>query len=187
LWASFFLATSFWHLNFSRIGLRAIAARHAFWCGVVAAGALRAKGGWRPEYSIPSGARGSSVWARLPHLHCLSGDPLLIGGVLVYYFFRACEAGRLAGFWKLAVLFAGSATTDGLPLIAYFVQHPSLFAGRSSQVSILNGPNAATNLIENLWKTAQMFWIAGDPNWRHNYDSEREVYWRSRSCSRSGW
>jgi len=36
------------------------------------------------------------------------------------------------------------------------------FSGRSAQVSILNGPDALSNLLGNIWKTAQMFFLSGD-------------------------
>ena len=175
--AAFFLATSFWHLDFSRLGLRAIAAPFflvwALYLLLRAGGRVMA-GRSSAALTISAGV----VYGLGFHTYiAYRVTPPLLLGVIIFFFFRARATGSLPQYWVFAAIFCAAAVLTVLPLALYFVQHPAMFSGRSAQVSILNAPAIATNLVENAWKTAQMFFFSGDPNWRHNYDGERELFW----------
>lgn len=124
LLASFFVATSFWHLHFSRIGLRAICAPLLLTWGLyfLLAGIRRLRQG-KPAtgWMILAGA----VYGLGFHTYITYRvTPVLVGGMLIYYFFRAREEGWLAPFWKASVAFAAAAALVICPLLIYFIQNP---------------------------------------------------------------
>jgi hypothetical protein len=67
------------------------------------------------------------------------------------------------------------------PLAAYFATHPGAFSGRMSELSVWRAAHsarqAAIEVVLNTWRTARMFFIHGDYNWRHNYPWRAALYW----------
>jgi len=61
-----------------------------------------------------------------------------------------------------------SAALIALPLAAYAVQNPIVFAGRSSDVAVWAAPDPARALLDNVVATVGMFGLHGDVTWRHN-------------------
>lgn len=177
LCAAFFTATSFWHLHFSRLSLRAICAPLFLAWGLyfLAAGIRRLRNG-KPAiaWMIFAGA----VYGLGFHTYIsYRVTPVLVGGMLIYYFLRAREEGWLGAFWKASVSFAAAAALVICPLLIYFAQNPGSFFGRTTQISIYRTDHPYTTLVINIWKTAQMFFFEGDSNWRHNYAGRRELFW----------
>ncbi len=158
--AAFFLATSFWHVNFSRMALRAIAApcflawsvylllagmRRARWWLVAAAGAVY----------------GLGFYTYIAY----RATPLLMAFLL-----------RRAGA-RVRRLFSLMAAAVAAPLALYFARHPEAFWERSGRLSVLHNPHPAVELLLNTWRTARMFFRRGDLNWRHNIAYRAELYW----------
>jgi 4-amino-4-deoxy-L-arabinose transferase-like glycosyltransferase len=174
--ASFFLATSFWHTVFSRIGFRAIMAPAfllwAFYFGLAAAERIswNKKTGWL--------------------LVCLSG--VIYGlGFYSYIAYRATPFLALLFLWivykrffdadpkrmrAFVLVWGVMAIITTLPLTQYFIAHPEDFLGRTSQISVFNSGTPAKDLALNIAKTVGMFNIAGDFNWRHNFSGRPELF-----------
>jgi 4-amino-4-deoxy-L-arabinose transferase-like glycosyltransferase len=173
-WSAVFLATSYWHLNFSRIGYRAIMvpllaslAFAVFW----RSWRQLSEPGRMPWLGLLScgGLVGLSLYtytaARfLPILVVfVAGCDLVRRGHAPFEFRR-----RLAALTVIAV----SALVVFSPLAAYFISHPESFVGRASQISIFspdhNGGDALNALFLSASGTAAMFSTSGDANLRHN-------------------
>ncbi|MFC1625338.1 ArnT family glycosyltransferase [Patescibacteria group bacterium] len=157
LFSSFFLAISFWHIIFSRIGFRAIMA---------------------PFFL---------VWA----FYFLYSKRAVLAGLLFGLGFHSYIGYRIAPlilaipFWhlwkqkqkKIIIIFLISTFIAGLPLGWYFLNNPSDFFGRTSQISIFSSESPLQNLGINIAKTFQMFFFIGDSNWRHNFSGAPQLWW----------
>ena len=174
LLAAFFLATSFWHVNFSRIGLRVITAP----CFLV----------WS-LYLFYAGTRRGRAW-----LIALGGvvyglgfytylayraTPLLLAFCLWPFQRRRHEGSVRSAWWRSRtwLLFTAPALLAILPLALYFRAHPGSFAEYPSRISVLHRSHPAWEVILNVWRTARMFFRRGDFNWRHNVAYRAELYW----------
>jgi 4-amino-4-deoxy-L-arabinose transferase-like glycosyltransferase len=170
LLAAFLLATSVWHIMFSRIGFRAILAPlclvwslylltkayHAISCS--------AKAWW---YTIGAGI----VYALGFYTYIAYRiTPLLF--LLFIPFFR-----KLEGFWKKTMLFIVITFLVALPIGLYFVQHPGTFFGRTAEISVTSASNPVHDLAVNIVKEALMFNYHGDYNWRQNISGAPELFW----------
>ena len=177
LLAAFFVATSYWHLTFSRMALRANAAGFFLaWGLFLLVAAVR---------RLPKGKLGVVMMALAGVAYGLGfhtyiayrATPLLVAIMLVYYLRRARKENWGSTFWKGSAAFLAATLVVVLPLLVYFAQNPGTFFGRTAQVSVTNDSNPALSVAVNIWKTAMMFFVSGDTNWRHNYDGQPEVYW----------
>ncbi len=152
--AGFLLATSFWHTNFSRIGMRAILAPlFVVWM----------------LYFFFRGVRYQRLWN-----FAVAG--LLLGlGFYTYLSFRvapailltaviACRRRTELNGLKPLVVMVLIAVIAVVPLAAHFVGHPEDLTRRASEVVIWSG----YDLVTNVMKTVGMFNYAGDRNIRHN-------------------
>lgn len=190
LLSAFFLATNFWHLNFSRIGFRAILA--PFFIIFALYFFLRA------------------VKTRAPKkraLHAILAGVFFGLGFYTYIAYRVTPLIFLAfipfyhkdkKFWQAAAIFVAATFVVALPIGLYFLGHPADFFGRTTQVSVFSSspefirtglmfpgvvieiPSylvALKNLGLNLIKTVGMFNVRGDANWRHNLSGSPELFW----------
>ncbi|MBX4211295.1 MAG: glycosyltransferase family 39 protein, partial [Candidatus Yanofskybacteria bacterium] len=177
--ASFLLAVSFWHVNFSRIGFRAIMAPffivwglYFFWKGL-ASGKI--------SMFVTSGL----MWGLGMYTYiAFRAMPLvLIITVLAYWHtikrdfdhHRYVEA-RIQLIRGIAMLFLVMFAVS-LPLLFHFYDHPEDFLGRASQVSIFSSATPLKDLATNIVKTFGMFIYSGDWNWRHNYAGSPVLLW----------
>ena len=168
LWGAFFLATSFWHLLFSRTGLRAI-------CGplflvwslyLLLVGLRRAR---EDKSSTAAMAVAGVVYGLGFHTYISYRlTPVLVLGVLLW-------AGK--SLWKKSLPFVVSAAIVAAPLAWYFLNHPDQFSNRAGQVSVWRTDHPYSELVTNVWKTGLMFFMEGDRNWRHNYGGRPELFW----------
>lgn len=170
LLAAFFLATSFWHINFSRIGFRAITAPFFLVWGIYfLLYSLKKEKMWPAIF-------GGIVYGLGFHSYiAYRATPLLIA-FLGWHFWQTQSEKRLPVIKRLA-LFTLCALIIFLPLGFYFIQHPADFMGRTTQVSVFSSPTPMRDLGWNTIKTLGMFNIAGDFNWRHNIAGRPELFW----------
>ena len=173
LFASFFLATSFWHINFSRIGFRAIMAPFFLvWS----------------FYFLFLAMRKSKEW-----LFALAG--FIFGlGFHSYIAYRVAPIVALLPLWKFyrswkkspgeggcapcAIgLFIFMAILAASPLLIYYAQNPQDFFGRTAGISIFQSQEPLAKFSENFIKTLGMFNFAGDFNWRHNLAGSSQLWW----------
>ncbi len=175
--AAFFLATSYWHLNFSRIAFRAIAAPFFLvWALYVLLLAFR-----RRRHSVDF-----AVWAVLAGvLYGLGFDtyiayritPILVILVLIWLLVEAWRGRWLRRYWIATVLFTMGTAVTAYPLVRYLLSHPEMANNRVNQVSILDSPNLEQDIEANIWATVGMLYWKGDTNPRHNYPGRPEVFW----------
>jgi len=160
-----FLAVSFWHLHFSHYAIRAVllppialATLWAFWHGQ-ATGRLWAF--LAAGVGMAAGAYAHPAARFLPLLLILFSlcDVIVDHARLRHQVMGLVLAGLVA-----LVLF--------LPLGLYFLEHPWLFAGHPSDVSVfdprVNQGDLAGTLLHHALQLAGMFLGRGDPSWLHN-------------------
>jgi 4-amino-4-deoxy-L-arabinose transferase-like glycosyltransferase len=161
--ASFLLATSTWHLNFSRIGLRAISAPFFLvWSVYLLIVGLRRK-------SIPMMALAGIVYGLGFHTYTAYRiTPVLIAVILAYHFRTA---------FKEILIFVGAAAVAVAPLAIYALTHKEEVFHRSAEVSIFNGPKSVpAYLLENIWKMIAMIFWRGDIDWLHGVALQPAVF-----------
>jgi 4-amino-4-deoxy-L-arabinose transferase-like glycosyltransferase len=178
LFASFFVATSYWHLMLSRMGTRAITAPFFLTLALylLLSGFERVR---RGEPFLGRMIAAGAVYGLGFHTYtAFRVSPLIAGGVLLYFFLSARKEACVPSFWKACGAFAATATVVVWPLLVYFIQNPAAAAGRASQVLVFSrSANPWMEILGNIWKTALMFFVSGDHNWRHNYAARSEVFW----------
>ncbi len=175
LLAAFFLATSFWHINFSRVGFRAITAPFWLTWGLyfLLVSFRRAKEGRWPVFCA---ATAGIVYGLGFHSYiAYRATPALIIAVAAIHWIKNRPARReiAAAF----AVFSAFAVLAALPLLVYFLDHPGDFFGRTTQVSVFASPTPLKDLTWNAVKTAAMFNFVGDFNWRHNYAGRPALFW----------
>ncbi len=193
LFAAFFLATSFWHINFSRISFRAILAPFFLVWSFYFLWKTVAETKFLNSLSLNFSLREKFARPRLEFKNLISA---LAGGLffglgfytyisfrvapllLVFPFIKIWQAQpeeRRANFKKIFV-FLIFAFLIALPIGIYFLQNPQDFFGRTAQISIFSGNTPLRDLGFNILKTIGMFFWHGDYNWRHNFSGEPELW-----------
>lgn len=194
LFASFFLAVSFWHVMFSRIGFRAIMAPcFLVWSLYLLFKVLnQTKKISNFQFSVSNQNPNSKAQTKKNRilnirywiLSALAG--LLFGlGFHTYIAYRIMPFLLIFPFlilWKtkqkkLVAIFLTAAFLAALPLGLYYLSHPQDFLGRTSQVSIFSSESPLKTLSLNIVKTAGMFFVIGDYNWRHNLAGSPQLWW----------
>lgn len=164
---SYITAFSYWAINFSRIGFRAIMVPFILSFSF---------------YFLFKGLRTKKF-----HDFLISG--LIYGiGVHTYIAFRVSpiilvalfvsllitREGFLKNYWKHVLVFTIAMFITAAPmLLDFFYFHPEHYASRTSNVSILNPEvnqgHLLTSLGKNLGLSIQKYFVMGDLNMRHNY------------------
>jgi len=195
LLASFFIAISFWPVNFSRLGFRAIMVPFFLvWSFYFL---------FRGIESAKRHATGSFVYFPLAGLFFGFGfytyiafriAPLILLVPIIFSlarywpklksfwhsrpsFWRFIKKSYWHDIWWLWDVFFLTVIIVALPMALYFWQHPSDFMGRAGQVSILASDNPVKTLLISAVKSLGMFNVSGDCNWRHNYACQPELFW----------
>lgn len=164
--AAFLLATSFWAINFSRIGFRAIMVTFlltfAFYFFFKGLRTERIRTFFLSGLIFGIGVH-TYVAYRLAPLILIAILPFLI---LSYEHF-------LRRFWKHGLTFILGATIAAAPLFWEFYAHPEHLSSRTGAVSIFSPEVNQGDFWGTFAKTLGLslikynFW--GDQNWRHNY------------------
>ena len=176
LTASFFLATLFWHINFSRIGFRAIMAPFFLvWAFYFLFLAMRKSKEW--FFAVAGFVFGLGV-----HSYIAYRVAPIIALLPLWKFYTRQKLAHLGGRENYCApcaigLFIFMAFLAALPLLWYYAQNPQDFFGRTAGISILGSREPLAQFSENVVKTAQMFFLFGDFNWRHNFAGEAELWW----------
>ncbi len=169
-----FVAISYWHLHFSRYGIRSItlpllitAMLYAYWRGVTTR---------RYVYFLLSGViLGISAYSH-PAVRLWPFILIIFTGYLVWAD-RAATWHYLAGLAITGIISA----VIFLPLGRYFWQHQEQFFGHASAVSVfaprVSGGNALTAMFTNAVKVAGMFFGRGDAAWIHNLPGRPVMSW----------
>lgn len=165
--ASFMTATSFWAINFSRIGFRAIMVTallsflfYYFFRGLRT---RRLSDFAISGFLVGLGLHTYIAFRLVPIIFIF----LLPALILSYERF-------LARYWKHAAIFIFAAAISAAPMFYdFFISHPEHFDSRADAVSIFSPSINHGDFLGTLGKTFGLslikynFW--GDQNWRHNY------------------
>ena len=172
LLACFFIATSFWHVLFSRLGLRAIGAPlFAVWTLYLLLDAMRRARDGRPATArivLAGFVCGMGFYTYIAY----RVTPALVLLVFIYWFLQS----RRIALRSLAAFTLTAAVTVA-PLAFYFVRHPDALLHRSAEVSIFHQPHPVAEFFLNIRKTVQMIFTKGDFDWRYNIAFRPVVFW----------
>jgi len=172
LLASFFLAISFWHVNYSRLGFRAILLPFVLVFSF---------------YFLFRGFRTNRVWSFI-----LAGvffglgfytytsfrmAVLILPFILIPYWFIYKSQSLQKKFILHASYFLLSTFLVALPIGIYFLHNPQDFISRATPISVFNQLNPILATGKSLILHLGMFNIYGDSNWRHNYATSPELFW----------
>ena len=177
LLSAFLTATSSWHLYGTRLTHRAAAAVFLLACAVYLVRAAFERASQGHPYARRAFIAGVVCGLGFHSYITYRASPVLIGGMLVWFFFRAGGRRRVAVFLSAFALFAAAAALVVSPLVFYFVRNPQALFQRASQVSVFQAKQPLHDALTHAWKTALMFFVAGDSNWRQNFSGRPELFW----------
>ena len=170
---SLWLTISYYHLNFSRMGLRMISlpllqtlAFYVCWLG------------WRSGKAWQFGLAGALLGLSL---YTYSAGRFLPVFLIVFLVLSWLRRSSTSAFnWRNLTLFGIAFVLILVPLASYFVVHPDDFLWRASQVSLFNAEvnegNFPRTLMANLLKTFGMFNVHGDDSYPLNNLSGRPIF-----------
>lgn len=178
LLAAALLATSFWHLVFSRYGFRAVSQPllQALTVAALLRGLRRDQWHWLVASGVFLGLAGYTYLAvRLfPVLLLLATLPLLLNR----------QQGYRRG--RQMALVAAIALVIFTPLLIYFLTHPAAFWVRIGQVAPETaGPRLS--LAESFLRSLAMLFLQGDPYWRFNLPQRPLFDWFWGGLLLVGW
>ncbi len=178
--SSFLLSILLWHVNFSRIGFRAIMLPfilvfgfYFFWKGL--------KYGHLKDFIIAGVFGGLGFHTYISYRVA----PLIAIVVFLNYWYYLkkdfshskythARQQLLRGF----IVFVGVVALVVLPLLVYFLTNEGAFLSRSgSQLSVFGQKEPFKELSLSIAKTLGMFNFYGDSNWRHNMSESPQLFW----------
>jgi hypothetical protein len=196
LLAAFLIASSYWHINFSRIGFRAIAV--PFFSSFALYFLLK---GLRRGKILDLAAGGIFMGLGFHTYIAFRFMPFVAAVPMGWYLWKwwkekrperdaelqnEAPRGRTAGYSAKTdkkscapcalFLFLFITFVVALPIGYYFLQHPEDFAGRSGQVSIFAADSPLKEFLKSNTLTLGMFFVWGDCNWRHNFRCRPELH-----------
>ena len=189
LLAALYLATSFWHVHFSRFGIRGVftplcaaLAFAAFWRAVNTGNAQEvALAGSLAPPSLPRSRWAWFVVSGLllglaTHFYTASRFlPLFLAGFLIVQWVVALISGRREEailrryFWGIVLLYLLAALVFA-PLGLYFIQHPGSFMQRASEVSAFGAGSPWLRMGQAAIANVAQFFVPGrgDPEQFYN-------------------
>jgi len=168
LLSSFFLAISFWHINFSRIGFRAILVPFLMCFSFYFL--LRA---FRKNNIL------NYIWAGVFfglgfYSYIAFRVAVIFLGIIILT--QIIKDMRWSNLWKIG-LFLVVIFIVALPIGIYFLNNPLDFTGRTGGVSIFSTEQPLLEFGKSAVKIFFMFNVFGDWNWRHNYAGSPMLVW----------
>lgn len=164
---AYLIAFSYWSINFSRIGFRAVMVPFLLvWSFYFLFKGLRTK-----KYSdfISAGM----IFGLGVHTYiAFRVSPLVL--VALFCALMVSRRQFIKHYWKHALIFTFALFITAAPMLYdFFISHPEHYASRTSQISVLNPETNQGHLLAMIFETFVLslakynFW--GDQNWRHNY------------------
>ncbi len=174
VWVGLFMAFSYWHISFSRLGFRAIT--------LLLVMTIAFAFFWRVWRSLRDKGRAPALEIVLCGFFLGLCSYTYTAGRLAFVLFALIAVftlwqSRSLKMERRAVLrVSGVITVVGLivfaPLGVYFLRHPEAFGQRAASVSVLSqefaGDDPAAALVNSTTKVTLMFVSEPDPNRRHN-------------------
>lgn len=171
--AGFLTATSFWAINFSRIGFRAIMLPFVLvWSIFFLIRAIQKKK--TIDYVLAGIFFGLGVHTYI----AFRIAPLIL--VVLLLAFNISRKRFFATHWKEILAFLAATAIVALPMLLDFYHHPDHFSGRTNQVSVFNPDVNQGHLLLTLGKSFGLSFAGltffGDQNWRHNLPPWPELF-----------
>jgi len=172
LLSAFFLATSFWHTNFSRISFRAILVP---FCLVFLFYFLFR--GFRtkkfPNFMISGIFFGLGFYTYIAFRVAI----FLVFIALTFWYLVYRKQNLQKKFFLFAFCFLLFAFLLALPILIYFLKNPQDFISRATGISVFAQKNLLKSFGNSLLRHLLMFNFTGDKNWRHNISSQPVLFW----------
>jgi len=172
LLSSFFLAISFWHTNFSRIGFRAILLPF-----ILVFSFYFLFKGFREKkilnFIISGILFGLGFYTYTSYRFIVLLLPLILFCWWLIYKKQNLQKKFLL-FTSYLLLFT---LILALPIGIYFLKNPQDFIGRAAPISIFAAENPIKEFGKSLILHLGMFNFRGDSNWRHNFSGAPELFW----------
>lgn len=172
LLSSFFLAISFWHTNFSRIGFRAILLPF-----ILVFAFYFLFRGYRQKkvlHFIISGIfLGLGFYTYISYRFII----LLLPLVLIFWWLAYRKQNLQKRFLLLSSYLLLTTIIVALPIGIYFLQNPHDFIGRAAPISVFAAENPLKEFGKSLILHLGMFNFHGDQNWRHNFAGSPALSW----------
>jgi len=172
LLSSFFLAVSFWYINFSRIAFRGILVPF-----ILVFGFYFLFKGFRTQkisnFIVAGIFFGLGFYTYISYRFIV----LLLLIVLISFWFIYRKQNLQKKFLLSVFCFLFSILLTALPIGIYFIQNPQDFVGRAAPISIFAAENPIEELSKSLVLHLAMFNFYGDPNWRHNFAGSPQLLW----------
>ncbi|MEI7890737.1 MAG: glycosyltransferase family 39 protein [bacterium] len=164
---AYLIAFSYWAINFSRIGFRAIMVpcilTFAFYFLLKG---LRTKK--LHDFIIAGAIYGLGVHTYI----AFRVSPLVL--VALFVSLLITRKNFIREYWKHVLVFTFAMFVAAFPMLAdFFIYNPQHYASRTSEISVLNPASNQGHLVLTVAKTfalsIQKYFIMGDLNMRHNY------------------
>lgn len=170
LLSSFFLAVSFWHVNFSRLGFRVILLPFV----LVFAFYFLLKG--FKQKSIFNSILGGLFFGLGFYTYTSFRMAILILPVflLFWWLYKKEEKKK---FFLVVLFFLITTFSVALPIGIYFLKNPEYFISRATPITIFNAENPIKEFIKSFLLHIGMFNFYGDRNWRHNFSGHPMLFW----------
>lgn len=179
--SAFFLAVSFWHVNFNRISFRAnfLPFIMTFFFYFLLKGFRRVltENNRKLKKSTPYFVLAGFIFGLGFYTYTsFRMSVLSLGTVLFCYFLFFWKEKILKNYIYCVFILLSVIFITALPIGLYFLlSHPEDFVSRATGVSVFTQPNIPKAIIESLVKNLGMFNIYGDSNWRHNFSGSPEL------------
>ncbi|MDP3093240.1 MAG: glycosyltransferase family 39 protein [bacterium] len=170
LLATFLFAASFWHLNFSRLGFRAIMV--PFFLVFSFYFLFKSLNGRKV---FPAVLAGIFFGLGFHTYIAFRVAPLLLPLVFIPFYFVYRKEGFQKKYFLLVLAYLAAVFIAALPIGLYFLNNPQDFMGRAAGVSIFAAANPIKESALSLIKHLTMFVFIGDGNWRHNFANSPQL------------
>ena len=174
LLAAFCLATSFWHINVSRLGTRPVAAPlflvWALYLLLVSCEAAERRNSASWFLAVVAGL----VYGLGFHTYIVyAATPVLLSVFLKYL--QRKHGTRCV--LKIGVIAGTTALIAVAPLLIFACRQPTVFFQRTNQLAGLHSGAHTLDLLKGVVRTAAMFTFGGDVNPRHNIPGRPMLFW----------
>jgi len=171
LLASFFLATSFWHVNFSRIAFRAILVPFT----LVFAFYFLFRGFRQKkilDFIVSGAVLGLGFYTYISYRFVV-----VLVALIFLYQWLICQKEEKKKFLLFTLYCLLSTIIVALPIGIYFLKNPKDFISRVAPIVVFSQKAPLKAFGKSLVSHLAMFHIFGDPNWRHNVSGAPILFW----------
>lgn len=164
--ASYLVAFSFWSINFSRIGFRAIMLP-----AILAFSSYFLFRGIKTKKYLPFALSGLVFGLGLHTYIAFRIAPAILGVLFVALWITKKDF--IKDYWKQSLVCIAFMFISMAPILLTFKAHPEFLVSRSASISIfapeVNQGNLPLTALKSVGLSLVKYNFVGDQNWRHNY------------------